>query len=202
MLGCDTTSRVYGIGKGVALKHLRNSEYFNIQAEVFNRRSVSAEEIAVAGEKALVSLYSGSKKGDKLDELRLQKFSQKVRSSTSYVQPQTLPPTSAAARYFSYRIYHQVQAWRGIDLPPTDWGWRVAESSLIPIMTDKDVAQKSLLEIIRCSCKTGCSSMRCSCRKAGLYCSFACGECKGACVNSSISCDETTDDINVINEDE
>jgi len=58
----------------VALKHLRNSEYFNIQAEVFNRRSVSAEEIAVASVKALVSLYSGSKKGDKLDELRLWKF--------------------------------------------------------------------------------------------------------------------------------
>ena len=113
----------------MALKHLRISVYFNIQTEVFNRRSVSAEEIAVAGEKALVSLYSGSKKGDKLDELRLQKFFQKVGSSTSYVQPQTLPPTSAAARYFSYSIYHQVQAWRGIDLPPTDWGWRVADSN-------------------------------------------------------------------------
>ena len=33
-------------------------EYFNIQAEVFNRRSVSAEEIAVASEKALLGLYS------------------------------------------------------------------------------------------------------------------------------------------------
>jgi len=35
-----------------------------------------------------------------------------------------------------------------------------------------------------------------------LYCSFACGECKGTCVNSSISSDETTNEINVINEDE
>jgi len=52
--------------------------------------------LAVAGERALVSLYSGSKKGDRLDELRLQKFCQKVDSSTSYVQPQTLPLTSAA----------------------------------------------------------------------------------------------------------
>ena len=69
LLGCDTTSRVFGIGKGVALKQLINSEYFNIQAEVFSRRSVSAEEVAAAGEKALVSLYSGNKKGDKLDDL-------------------------------------------------------------------------------------------------------------------------------------
>ena len=28
LLGCDTTSRVFGIGKGVALKKLRNNEYF------------------------------------------------------------------------------------------------------------------------------------------------------------------------------
>ena len=195
LLGCDTTSRVFGIGKGVALKQLRNSEYFNVQAEVFNRRSVSAEEIAVAGEKALVSLYSGSKKGDKLDKLRLQKFCQKVGSSTSYIQPQTLPPTSAATRYFSFRIYHQVQAWRGVDLPPTEWGWKVIGSSLIPIMTDKDVAPKALLEMIRCSCKTGCSTMRCSCRKAGRDCSLACGECRGVCANSTASCDETVDDL-------
>ena len=113
--GCDTTSRVFGIGKGAALKQLRSSENFHVQAEVFNGRSVTAEEIAYAGERALVSLYSGSREGDTLDQLRLQKFCQKVRSSSSYIQPQTLPPTSAAARYFSFRVYHQVQAWRRFD---------------------------------------------------------------------------------------
>ena len=122
LLGCDTTSRVFGIGKGVALKQLRSSEDFNIQAEVFNRRSVTAEEIAKAGEKALVSLYNGNREEDTLDQLRLQRFCQKVSSSSSYVQPQTLPPTSGAASCFSFRVYHQVQAWRGFDLPPTDWG--------------------------------------------------------------------------------
>ena len=122
LLGCDTTSRVFGIGKGVALKQLRSSEDFNVQAEVFNNNLTTSEEIAVAGEAALVSLYSGSKKGDTLDQLRVQKFFQKVGSSSSCVQPQTLPPTSAAAQYFSYRVYHQVQTWRGNNLPPTNWG--------------------------------------------------------------------------------
>ena len=144
LLGCDTTSRVFGIGKGVALKQLRNSEDLNIQAEVFNRRSVTTEEIAIAGERALVSLYSGSKKGNTLDQLRLQKFCQKVGSSSSYVHPQTLPPTSAAARYFSFRIYHQVQAWRGFYLPPTEWGWKFSGSNL---MTDKDVGPKTLQDV-------------------------------------------------------
>ena len=112
LLGCDTTSRVFGIGKGVALKQLRSSEDFNVQAEVFNNNLATSEEIAVAGEAALVSLYSGSKKRDTLDQLRVQKFFQKVGSSSSCVQPQTLPPTSAAARYFSYRVYHQVQTMK------------------------------------------------------------------------------------------
>ena len=194
LLGCDTTSRVFGIGKGVALKQLRNSEDFNIQAEVFNRRSATDEEITIAGERALVSLYTGSKKGDTLDQLRLQKFSQKVGSNASCIQPQQLPPTSAAARYFSYRIYHQVQAWRGFDLPATEWGWKLTGSTLIPVMTDKDVAPQALLEVIRCSCKTGCSTMRCSCRKAGLDCSIACGECRGVCTNVTVSSDETIED--------
>ena len=87
LLGCDTTSRVFGIGKGAALKQLRSSEDFSIQAEVFNRRSVTAEEIAKAGEKALVSLYNGSREEDTLDQLRLQRFCQKVSSSSSYIQP-------------------------------------------------------------------------------------------------------------------
>ena len=109
LLGCDTTSRVFGIGKRVALKQLRSSEDFNVQAVVFNNNLATSEEIAIAGEAALVSLYSGSKTGDNLDQLRVQKFFQKVSSSSSCVQPQTLPPTSAAARYFSHRVYHQVQ---------------------------------------------------------------------------------------------
>ena len=71
---------------------------------MFNRRSITTEEIAIAGERALVSLYSGSKKGDTLDQLRLQKFCQKLGSSSSYVHPQTLPPTSAAARYMSISL--------------------------------------------------------------------------------------------------
>ena len=34
LLSCDTISRVFGIGKGVALKQLRNSDDFNLYVEV------------------------------------------------------------------------------------------------------------------------------------------------------------------------
>ena len=108
------------------LKQLRNSEDFSIQAEVFNNRLAMAEEIATAGEKALVSFYSRSKGGDTLDQLRLQNFCQKVHSSTSFVHPQTLPPTSGAARYFSFSLSLSTDV-EGVDLP-TSWGWKVQTS--------------------------------------------------------------------------
>ena len=100
---------------------------------MFNDRLATTEDIAIA---ALVNLYSGNKKGETLDQLRVQKFCQKVRSSTTCVHPHTLPLTSAATQYFNFRVYHQVQTWRGYDLPPTNWGWKVSGSNLIPIMTD------------------------------------------------------------------
>ena len=46
-----------------------------------------------------------------------------------------------------------------------------------------DVAPKALLKVVRCNCKMGCDTLRCSCRKAGLDCSTGCGECRGICAN-------------------
>jgi hypothetical protein len=108
ILGCDTTSRIFGIGKGVALKQIRTSEHFRAQAQIFTQSNSSKEEIMAAGERAIVSLFSGLR-GEGLDALRLQRFYQKVNVSTAYVQPQTLPPTAAAAQYHSMCVYYQVQ---------------------------------------------------------------------------------------------
>ena len=54
---------------------------------------------------------------------------------------------------------------------------------LVPIQCDMDVAPKALLKVVRCNCKMGCDTLRCSCRKAGLECSTGCGECRGICAN-------------------
>ena len=35
ILGCDTTSRVFSLGKGLALKHIRSDKHIITQAEVF-----------------------------------------------------------------------------------------------------------------------------------------------------------------------
>ena len=95
ILGCDTTSRVHGIGKAAALKKYANSLNFREQAKVFNSPS-TVDDIVVAGENALVSLYGG-KPGEKLYCMRYQRYCEKVTTNSSQIQPQNLPPTSAAA---------------------------------------------------------------------------------------------------------
>ena len=44
ILGCDTTSRVFSMGKGLALKHIRSDKHFITQAEVFLQEMYQAQE--------------------------------------------------------------------------------------------------------------------------------------------------------------
>ena len=84
---------------------------FREQAKVFNSPS-TVHDIVVAGENALVSLYGG-KPGEKLDSMRYQSYCEKLVTNSSQMQPQNLPPTSAAARHHSLRVYLQVKRWKG-----------------------------------------------------------------------------------------
>jgi hypothetical protein len=198
ILGCDTTSRLFGVGKRVGLKKLHNSTHFLQQAEVFHSVHAIKEDVAKAGEQALVCIYNG-KPDESLDSLRHKQFCEKVATSTMHIKPHTLPPTSAAAQHHSYRVYWQVQEWRGdgFNLNPNDWGWKVHEGLMVPVMTDMEPAPKALLEIIRCNCKEGCATLRCTCRKHGIDCSAACGNCKGVgCANSPpLTVEEDNDDV-------
>ncbi len=172
ILGCDTTSRVYGIGKGLALKCVRKDPYFCTQAQVYLDKDATHKDIITAGENAMVCMYKGDQ-GQDINSLRLHIFQQKVTTSLTSVQSESLPPTSSALKYHSLRVYHQIQVWTGNEtLSPLNLGWTEINNKFMPIHTDMGVAPKSLLEVVRCKCKTGCTSMRCSCRKAGLDCSY------------------------------
>ena len=59
ILGCDTTSHLFGIGKGHAVKKLLNSANFRDCAEVFTNPNNEKQDLVVAGEKALVDIYGG-----------------------------------------------------------------------------------------------------------------------------------------------
>jgi hypothetical protein len=75
----------------------------------------------------------------------------------------------------------------GNTLPPTEWGWRSQDGTLVPVETDKPVAPDNLLNMVACGCKEdGCNNMTCSCKKLGLFCTSMCNNCTGqTCHNTA-----------------
>ena len=128
------------------------------------------------GCKAMVSLFNG-RQTDSLESLRSRFLSKKVCTAKSFVKPERLPPTTFSAKLHSRRTYLQLMQWmcKTDGINPTDWGWMLQGGKLVPLMMDKNPAPESLLKMIHCSCSTGCSTKRCSCKKSGLECTTACG---------------------------
>ena len=114
VLGCDTTSRVHGLGKGAALKKFMTSPEYRQHAAAFQSSS-TREEVTTAGENALVLLLNG-KCRQSLDLLRYQRYQERLATKSSKVDAKGLPPTSAAVKYHSLRVHAQVLQWRGEDV--------------------------------------------------------------------------------------
>jgi len=188
ILGCDTTSRPYGIGKGASLVQFRKDAAFRNCADVFNRNpgSVSKEEITAAGETAVMYLYCAKDHAGGLNRLRKITFLDKVASNQVYIKPECLPPTGDACKHHSLRVYYQILEWKGLSegLNVLDYGWKVRNGTLEPRKTDKGPAPQNVLKMIRCGCKSGCKTSMCTCRKLTLECSVVCRNCRGECVNS------------------
>ena len=180
ILGCGVTSQLFGLGKGLAVKRIKSDFQLCQQAKVFNQIGQAKEDIIVAGERALVSLYGGAKE-EGLDILRYRRFCDKISKCTSLVEPRTLPPTSAAAMYHSLRVYYHVMYWKGKgdSMKPGKWGWHIVDGKCLPMQTDKPAAPAELLDIISCSCKKVCDTKSCTRRQHGLQCSDVCTECRG-----------------------
>lgn len=75
---------------------------------------------------------------------------------TPHVLPQTLPLTSAAAKFHSLRAYFQIQGCDNEMQPTYEWGWKEIEGKLMPLLTDLPPAPDELMKIIRCNCHTDC----------------------------------------------
>ena len=69
----------------------------------------------------------------------------KIINDKSFVKPERLPPTEEATKYHSYRVYQQVQVWRGKEINPIDWGWIVSNNMFLPKMTDLPPAPPSFV---------------------------------------------------------
>ena len=54
-----------------------------------------------------------------------------------------------------------------------------------PIASDDPIAPEEILKTVKCSCKSGCTSKRCSCVKGRLSCSQFCS-CSDICKNKDM----------------
>ena len=188
--GCDTTSATFGQGKTTLMKKIKESQEIQQISSLMSDPNTTKEEVGSAGIKLFVHLYGG-KQTDCLNSLRHAKFME-MASCGKTLEPERLPPTERAAFFHSLRVHHQVISWKELsneELDPLQWGWKLNEKMLMPIMTDLDPAPDNMLKFIRCKCKVSsrnpCGTNVCSCRKNGLKFVPACGDCRGETCNNS-----------------
>ncbi len=82
-------------------------------------------------------------------------------------------------------------------LPIQDYGWKITNANTLTIVWDSEQNISHVKRRVQkwCSCKTGCSTGRCRCKKANNYCGPGC-----KCVrctnlkNQAISSRQTDDD--------
>lgn len=99
---------------GLESQHLSRNSVTPATTEKFDAADTCTDDVVKAGENALVAMYGG-RQGESLDSLRHRNYLEKVCTKGRQVEPQNLPPTSAAARFHSMRVFLQVKQWQGED---------------------------------------------------------------------------------------
>ena len=86
-----------------------------------------------------------------------------------------------------------------MDLPsPESFVWNKGDT-LEPLMCLQPAAPMAKIVLVKCKCKTGCSSGRCGCKKNNLNCTdaCACGDCENQRtekLESIVDADDDSDD--------
>ena len=107
---------------------------------------------------------------------------------TSSSELKSLPPTADAFMKHAYRAHLEAALWRAVldadppvcNHPHHGWSHDQTSNILLPVPLPPDVspAPTEVLNMIRCSSATPCSTNRCICSAARLSCSMFCG-CHG-----------------------
>ena len=176
-MGCDTTSRIYGLGKERVLKTDKMKEACKLASPVFYDSRSKKEDFQKAGEKLMLTLL-GRSQVSSLDEARAKVFMEKI-DGKQVVKPESLPPTTHCASFHFYRVYCQLQEWLGNPVLPHGWGWVESNGKYYPVFMTNPAAPDYLLQYVWCGCKADkCNRITCSCNKHGkiisLYFSFNC----------------------------
>lgn len=182
--GCDSTSALAGIGKKKGWQVLLHNEQHQDSLGLLGSQQSLSDDIATQCEAFICDLYPRSRmKPHTLNELRYFLFCQNRKQKN-----ELLPPTSDSLLQNLKRVKYQTFVLRKAltaiqHLPqPESNGWVREDSSLKPVYMSKEPASSSLLELMTCTCQSGCQR-NCSCDNTGLSCSEAC-----YCMASSDMC--------------
>ena len=102
-----------------------------------------------------------------------------------------LPPTVGALEEHIERAHVQIRAWSQATvmwqsfLDPLKHGYyQKSHGEILPTATKVPPAPLAIVELIRCQCKTHCTTQRCSCRRHNLACTELC-LCGSDCENDT-----------------
>lgn len=178
--GCDTVSSFTGKGKKTAWETWRSFPEVNSAfEEICTMPNELSEASILLIERFVVLMYDRVSEDLTVNEARKQLFTKKSRAI------EHIPPTKSALLQHLKRASYQAFIWvqsltKAPDLPePCNWGWTKIMGEWQPIWTTLPEAAASCSELIKCSCKKGCTG-RCKCSKAALKCTALCF-CAGDC---------------------
>ena len=199
--GCDSTSTIFGHGKGTILKQLTKNSALHEHCVTLQSETATVQEVKTAGLQLFVAVYGGTA-SDSLAKLQYSAYCSKTLSAR--FRPESLPLSESAAVMHALRAHYQSLVWAALGqttLKPTDWGWKVQSDVLVSVQVEGEIAPYNLLKVIKCSCTTQCTRASCSCRTYGLHCLTACKPCRGtSCTNRGTQQTdllENRDDANV-----
>ncbi len=200
--GCDTTSAIFSKGKTMTMRKILESTQAKQLLKTIGSYNVSPQLVGEAGIQLFAFMYGGSPSVS-LGHHRYTCY-MKMSASGKKLEPERMPPTERAAHFHSLRVHAQIIDWHSlgtVKCDPLIWGWQQVKGEYIPIMTDNEPGPQELLNLIRCNCKMSskspCGTSLCSCRKNGLKCVSACGDCHGvSCQNEHPVVNDESDDDN------
>ena len=101
-----------------------------------------------------VVLYK-ARQEESMASLRYRIMTEKVLNSTTFVNPERLPPTENSLKFHSYRCHYQILKWKGVEktTKPDYWGWYISDAKYFLKTSDNAPAPESLLKIIHCDCE-------------------------------------------------
>ena len=175
LTGCDQTGKFFGFTKLSCWKNL-----MQCQPDVVNALQklgdCTTTEVEAGLTTFVLQLYCKTRPNTvtSLASLRWYLFSKYQFES------EKMPPTLATFHQKILRASFTAKQWKSAhtpvpDLPnPEECGWKWNGTIYQPIMTTQDPAPTSVIELSMCQCKTGCSNLRCRCKKYGLICTEMC----------------------------